>query len=137
MGAKEEMNKETVRKAIEAFNMRDLEAYWDCHTEDTTYHEVYFTEPQTKEQMSKFMLDLWDSYPDWIIENKQMIACGDKVAIENEMSATFENDQGDLKATGKKFIIWEGVFFDMKDGKIQHMRMYMDRKSQEQQLGLS
>ena len=87
--------------------------------------------------MSKFVLDLWDSYPDWIIENKNMIASGDKVAIENEMSATFKNDQGDLKATGKKFIIWEGVFFDMKDGKIQHMRMYMDRKFQEQQLGLS
>ena len=137
MGAEEEKNMETVRRAIEAFNNRDLEAYWDCHTEDTTYLEVYFTEPQTKAQMSKFILDLWDSYPDWIIKNKNMIACGDKVAIENEMSATFENDQGDLKATGKKFVIWEGVFFDMKDGKIQHMRMYMDRKSQEQQLGLS
>ena len=137
MGAREEKNMETVRKAIEAFNQRDLEAYWDCHTQDTTYHEVYFTEPQTKDQMSRFMLDLWDSYPDWIIKNKNMIASGDKVAIENEMSATFENDQGELKATGKKFVVWEGVFFDMKDGKIQHMRMYMNRKSQEQQLGLS
>ena len=137
MGAKEEKNKETVRKAIEAFNRQDLEAYWSYHTEDTTSHEVYFEKPLTKEEMSKFVPELWHSYPDWFIDTKNMIASGDTVAIENVMSATFENDQGDLKATGKKFVVREGVFFDMKDGKIQHVRVYLDRKSQEQQLGLS
>ena len=136
MGTKEEKNKETVRKAIEAFNRQDLEAYWSYHTEDTTSHEVYFEKPLTKEEMSKFVPELWHSYPNWFIDTKNMIASGDTVAIENVMSATFKNDQGDLKATGKKFVVREGVFFDMKDGKIQHVRVYLDRKSQEQQLGL-
>lgn len=137
MSTKEERNKESVRKAIEAFNRQDLEAYWSYHTEDTTSHEVYFPEPLSKEEMSKFVPQLWHSYPDWHIETKNMIAVGDMVAIENVMTATFVNDQGDVKATGKKFTVREGVIFEMENGRIKHVRVYLDRKSQEQQLGLA
>lgn len=137
MSTREERNKETIRKALVAFNHQDLEGYWSYHTEDTTSHEVYFPEPLTKEEMSKFVPQLWHSYPDWHIETKNMIAVGDMVAIENVMTATFVNDQGDVKATGKKFIVREGVIFEMEDGKIKHVRVFLDRKSQEQQLGLA
>ena len=137
MSTREESNKETVRKAIAAFNRQDLEGYWSYHTEDTTSHEVYFPEPLKKDEMSKFVPQLWHSYPDWHIETKNMIAVGDMVAIENVMTATFVNDQGDVKATGKKFIVREGVIFEMEGGKIKHVRVYLDRKSQEQQLGLA
>lgn len=133
----EERNKETVRKAIDAFNRQDLEAYWSYHTEDTTSHEVYFAEPLNKEQMTKFVPQLWHSYPDWLIETKTMIASGNMVAVENVMSATFVNDDGEIKATGKKFSVREGVFFEMEEGKIKHVRVYLDRKSQEEQLGLA
>lgn len=136
MTTKEERNKETVRKAIEAFNRQDLETYWSYHTEDTTSHEVYYPEPLTKEEMSRFVPQLWNSYPDWHIETRNMVASGDMVAIENIMTATFVKDQGEIKATGKKFTVREGVFFEMEDGKIKHVRVYLDRKSQEQQLGL-
>lgn len=137
MITKEERNKEAVRKAIDAFNRQDIEAYWSYHTEDTTSHEVYFAEPLTKEEMSKFVPQLWHSYPDWYIETKNMVASDDMVAVENVMSATFVNDDGDIKATGKKFSVREGVFFEMEDGKIKHVRVYLDRKSQEEQLGLA
>ena len=137
MGAKEEKNKEVVRKAIEAFNNQDLEAYWSYHTEDTTSHEVYFPEPLTKEEMSEFVPQLWESYPDWHIEMKSITAEGDMVAVENIMTATFENDFGDQKATGKSFRVREGVFFEMKDGLIHHVRIYLDQKTQEEQLGIA
>jgi len=133
----EERNKEVVLKAIEAFNQQDLDLYWSYHTEDTTSHEVHFADPLSKEEMSKFVYELWNSYPDWHIETKNIIAQGDSVAVENLMSATFERDQGDVKATGKAFSVPEGVFFDMKDGKIQYVRVYLDRKLQEEQLGLA
>jgi steroid delta-isomerase-like uncharacterized protein len=137
MGAKEEHNMEMVRKAIDAFNRQDLEGYWACHTEDTTSHEVYFPEPLTKAEMSKFVPELWKAYPDWRIETKTMVAQGDMVAVENIMTATFLHDHGDIKATGKSFNVREGVFFQMKDGKIQHVRVYLDRRSQDEQLGLA
>jgi steroid delta-isomerase-like uncharacterized protein len=136
MGEREERNKETVRGAIEAFNNRDLDLYWSFHTEDTTSHEVYFPEPLSKEEMSKFVPQLWHSYPDWHIETKSMTAEGDMVAVENIMTATFEHDFGDQKATGRSFTVREGVFFQMKDGKIQHVRIYLDQKTQNEQLGI-
>jgi steroid delta-isomerase-like uncharacterized protein len=132
----EDRNMETVRKAIEAFNNQDLDAYWSHHTDDTTSHEVYFPKPLTKAEMSQFVPQLWHSYPDWRIETKSMIADGDTVAVENVMTATFARDYGDIKATGRSFTVREGVFFEMKDGKIQHVRVYLDRRSQEEQLGL-
>ena len=135
MGEKEEKNKEVVLGAIDAFNKQDLERYWSYHTEDTTSHEVYFPEPLTKAEMSKFVPEIWHAYPDWHIETKTIIAEGDIVAVENVMTATFVNDHGELKATGKSFRVPEGVIFQMKDGKIQHVRIYLDRKSQEEQLG--
>lgn len=131
----EERNMEAVRNAIDAFNRQDLEAYWSYHTEDTTSHEVYFPEPLTKAEMTKFVPALWHSYPDWHIETQTMIASGNMVAVENVMSATFVNDDGETKATGKKFSVREGVFFEMENGKIKHVRVYLDRKSQEEQLG--
>ena len=135
MGAKEGKHKEVVLAAIDAFNKQDLELYWSYHTEDTTSHEVYFPDPLTKAEMSKFVPELWHSYPDWHIDTKTIIAEGDIVAVENIMTATFVNDHGDLKATGKSFSVPEGVIFQMKDGKIQHVRIYLDSKSQAEQLG--
>jgi steroid delta-isomerase-like uncharacterized protein len=137
MGAKEDRNKEAVRGAIEAFNKQDLDLYWSYHTEDTTSHEVYFPDPLTKAEMSKFVPELWHSYPDWHIETKSITAEGDMVAVENIMTATFVRDQGDVKATGKSFSVREGVFFEMKDGKIHHVRIYLDQKSQQEQLGIA
>ena len=137
MGIKEEKNKEVVRNAIAAFNKQDLDLYWSYHTEDTTSHEVYFPEPLTKAQMSEFVPQLWHSYPDWHIETKTIIAEGDMVAVENIMTATFVRDQGDVKATGKSFSLREGVIFEMKDGLIHHVRIYLDQKTQNEQLGLA
>lgn len=137
MGAKEDQNKEVVHKAIEAFNKQDLEQYWSCHTEDTTSHEVYFPNPLTKAEMSKFVPELWHAYPDWHIETKTILAEGDMVAVENVMTATFKRDHGEIKATGKSFTVREGVFFEMKDGKIHHVRVYLDRRSQDEQLGIA
>ncbi|HSA62515.1 MAG TPA: ester cyclase [Nitrospiraceae bacterium] len=135
MGTKEERNMEVVRKAIEAFNRQNLEEYFACHTEDATSHEVYYPEPLNLKDQAEFVPQLWHSYPDWHIETKALVAMGDSVAVENIMTATFERDFGDQKATGKSFVVREGVFFDMKDGKIQHVRVYLDRRSQEEQLG--
>jgi steroid delta-isomerase-like uncharacterized protein len=137
MVTKEEQNKEVVRRAIAAFNNRDLEAYWACHTDDTTSHEVYFPEPLSKADMSKFVPQLWHAYPDWHIDTKSITAEGDLVAVENVMTATFVNDMGDQKATGKSFTVREGVFFQMKDGLIHHVRIYLDQKTQNEQLGIA
>lgn len=134
---KEERNKETVLNAIAAFNQQDLDLYWSYHTEDTTSWEVYFEEPLTKAQMSEFVPQLWKTFPDWHIETKTILAMGDKVVVENVMSATFINEYRGQPPTGKKFSVGECVFFDMQDGKIKDVRVYLDRKTQDAQMGIT
>ncbi len=133
----QERNKAVVRGAIDAFNQQDLDLYWSFHTEDTTSWEVYFLEPLTKAQMSTFVPKLWHAYPDWHIETKTMIAQDSRVVVENVMTATFVRDYEGVKATGRTFSVREAVFFDMQDGRIKDVRVYLDRKSQDEQLGLS
>lgn len=131
----QEKNKQTVRKAIAAFNQQDLNLFWSFHTEDTTSHEVYFPEPLTKAQMSEFVPGLWYSYPDWNIETINMIAQDNVVVVENIMTATFVNDDGALKATGRIFSVRECVFFEFQGDKIKDVRVFLDRQQQEEQLG--
>ena len=135
MGEQQERNKETVRKAIAAFNKQDLEEFWSYHTDDTTSAEVYFPEPLTKAEMSEFVPKLWAAYPDWTIDTKTMIAQNNVVIVENIMTATFKNDFDDQKATGKTFSVREAVFFIFHGDKIKDVRVFLDRQSQEEQLG--
>ena len=135
MGEQQERNKETVRKAIAAFNTQDLEEFWSYHTEDTTSAEVYFPKPLTKAEMSEFVPKLWAAYPDWTIDTKTMIAQDNVVVVENIMTATFKNDFEDQKATGKTFSVREAVFFIFQGEKIKDVRVFLDRQSQEEQLG--
>lgn len=132
----QERNKAAVRGAIDAFNRQDLALYWSFHTDDTTSWEVYFPEPLTKAQMSEFVPKLWRAYPDWTIQTKTMIAQGNRVVVENVMTATFAGNYEGVKATGRTFSVREAVFFVMQDGKIKDVRVYLDRKSQDEQLGL-
>jgi steroid delta-isomerase-like uncharacterized protein len=65
-----------------------------------------------------------------------MIVEGDTVAIENVVTGTFVNDLAGVKATGRSYVVREGVFFDLSDGKISAERIYQDQKTVEQQVGL-
>lgn len=128
-------NKEVVRNAIAAFNARDLDLFFSYHTEDTTSKEVYFEEPLGRDEFREFLEEFWYSYPDAHIDTKNMVAEGNTVVVENVLSATFENDFGDVEATGRSYTVNEAVFFELKGGKIKAARIYMDRKTIEEQLG--
>jgi steroid delta-isomerase-like uncharacterized protein len=132
----EERNKEVIRQAIQAFNDRDLDRFFSLHTEDTTSHEVYFPEPLGRDQFRAFLEEFLEAYPDAHIETQNMVAQGNQVAIENVFTATFLKPLKGVQPTGKSFLIREGVFFELKDGKIHRARIYLDQKTAEEQLGL-
>ncbi len=70
------------------------------------------------------------------IDTRTIIAQDSRVVVENVMTATFVHDYEGVKATGRVFSVREAVFFDMQDGLIKDVRVYLDRKSQDEQLGL-
>jgi steroid delta-isomerase-like uncharacterized protein len=132
----EERNEEIVRQAIQAFNDRDLDRFFSLHTEDATSHEVYFPEPLERNEFRAFLEEFLEAYPDARIETQNMVAQGNQVAIENVFTATFLKPLKGVQPTGKSFTIREGVFFELKDGKIHRARIYLDQKTAEEQLGL-
>jgi steroid delta-isomerase-like uncharacterized protein len=135
--SREERNKEVVRQAIRALNERDLDRFFSYHTDDTMSHEVYFPKPLTRDEFRAFLEEFLDAYPDARIETQTMVAQGDFVAIENVFTATFAKPLKGMQPTGKTFTIREGVFFELKDGKVRRARIYLDRKTLEQQIGLA
>lgn len=134
--SQQENNKEVVRKAIQAFNDRDLDLFFSFHTEDTTSHEVYFSEPLQRDEFRIFLVEFMQAYPDARINTQNMVADGNTVVVENVLTATFENDIGGVKATGRSYQAREAVFFELENGKIKAARIYLDQKSIDQQLGL-
>jgi len=133
---REEENKETVRNAVQALNDRDLDRFFSYHTEDTTSHEVYFPRPLQRDEFREFLGQFLQAYPDAHIETQNMVSEGNTVAIENVMTATFANDFRGVKATGRRYSVQEGVFFELEGGKIKAARIYLDQKTLEEQLGL-
>ena len=130
----DEQKKEVVRKAIEAFNHRDLDLYLSYHTEDATSWEVYFDKPLDIKESTEYIPDYWHAFPDAKVDPQAMYVSGDMVIVENVVSGTFVNEFLGQKPTGKRFEQPEGVFFELRDGKIGAVRIYMDRKTQEEQL---
>ena len=133
---KEERNMEVVRRAIRALNDRDVDGFLSNFTEDGTSHEVFFPEPLNLEEFRPFLEEWLDAYPDAKIETQNMVAEGDKVAVENIVSGTFKKDLSGNKATGRHYQAREGVFFDLSGGKIRAERIYLDQKHIEEQLGI-
>ncbi len=138
MGEEEtlERNKQVVRQAIQALNDRDLDRFFSYHTADTTSHEVYFPAPLGRAEFRAFLEEWLVAYPDARIDTRNMVAEGDVVAVENVFSATFARPFRGAQPTGRSFTIREGVFFELRDGKIHRARIYLDQKTAEQQLGL-
>lgn len=133
----EHKNADTVRKAIDAFNRRDLDGFFSYHTPDTTSHEVYFPKPLGRDEFRSFLGRFLRAYPDARIETQSLVVEGDVVVVENVLTATFVNDLDEVRATGRAYRAREAVVFELEGGKIKAARIYLDQKSIEQQLGLA
>jgi C-1 hydroxylase len=133
---KEEQNMRTVQQAIRALNDRDIERFLSHFTEDGTSHEVFFQDPLTLDEFRPFLEEWLNAYPDTHIDTRTMLAEGDAVVVENIVTGTFQNDLGEVKATGRSYTAREMVFFDMQNGKIKAERIYQDQKHIEEQLGI-
>lgn len=132
----DEQKKQVVKKTIEAFNKRDLDLYLSYHTDDATSWEVYFDKPLGIKESLEFVPNYWRAFPDAKVETQAMFVSGDMVIVENIVTGTFVNEFLGQKPTGKRFEQREGVFFELRDGKIAAVRIYLDRKTQEEQLGI-
>jgi len=133
----DEEKKDVVRNTIAAFNARDLALYLSYHMQDATSWEVYFKEPLGIKESVEFIPAYWQAFPDARVETQRMYVSGDHVFVENIVSGTFMQEFLGKKPTGKRFEQREGVIFELRADKIAAVRIYLDRKTQEEQLGVA
>lgn len=130
-------SKQLIRKWIDAFVKKDLEAVMDCYADNAVNFQVAAGEPAVgKEQIRKDMKEFFKGFPDSysIVEN--IIADEDWAAWEWNGGGTFTGEFYGNQPTGKSFELRGCGFLQFKDGKIVFQRGYWDKLTWFKQVGL-
>jgi ketosteroid isomerase-like protein len=129
-----EENVEVVERAIAAVNDRDLEGYFACCTEDIELRTplasiggVY----EGQEDIRRFFADLEDTSPDFRLDVERMEAISqDRILALMHVTATG-------RASGIPTPAATANLYDLVDGKIRRVRIFLDRQQALEAAGLS
>ena len=130
-------SKKLIRKWIDAFTKKDLEAVMDCYADNAVNFQVAAGEPAVgKEQIRKDTAEFFKGFPDSysIVEN--IIADEDRAAWEWNGGGTFGGEFYGNQPTGKSYQLRGCGFFQFKDGKIIFQRGYWDKLTWFSQVGI-
>lgn len=131
-------SKKLLRKWIEAFINKDLDAVMECYGDDAVNFQVATGEPAIgKEGIRRDMAEFFRGFPDSysIVEN--IIADEDWAAWEWLGGGTFAGEFYANQPTGKSYELRGCGFFQFKDGKIIYQRGYWDKLTWFSQVGLN
>jgi steroid delta-isomerase-like uncharacterized protein len=110
-----EENKALVRRVIELWNRRDLDAFFEVLAPEYVEHlpsgDVYLG------QLKKYAGTFFTAFPDISITVKEMVAEGDKVAALVNWKATHQGEYMGIPATGKKIDISVAMIIKIRGGK--------------------
>ena len=127
-------NVEIVRRAVAAVNLRDIDGYLACCTND-----VQLTTPLAEvtgaydgpDGIRRFFTDLTDTSPDFRISIERVEAVGpDRVLASMHVAGTG-------RASGIPNEARTGNVYDLTDGKIERIRIFVSREEALQAAGLS
>jgi len=126
-------NLELVKRAIAALNERDIDRYLACCTEDIELHTplaaiggVY----NGPDGIRRFFADVSDAGPDLRVTIERLEAIGaDRVL-------TFEHFSISGRATGIPTPADSAGVFDLAEGKIKRIRIFLDRAEALEAVGL-
>jgi ketosteroid isomerase-like protein len=127
-------NVETVKRAIAAVNERDIDAYLSCCTKDvqlsTPLAEVSGVY-EGADGIRRFFADVGDTGPDFQLTIERVEAIGpDRVLAFMLVTATG-------RASGIPQDARTGNVYDLADGKIKRIRIFVDRDEALEAAGLS
>ena len=133
----EEQNKELVKRAWEAWNKGDFEAYKEVVApEYVWYLPSRSTKPMSREETIEFVKMLRKAFPDISWSMEELIATEDKVIIRFIERGTHEGEFQGIPATGNKYETSGISIFRIENGKIVEEREEFDVLGLMQQLGL-
>ncbi len=110
-----EDNKALIRRVIELWNRRDMDAFFEVLAPE--YVEHLPSGDVSLEQLKKYAHTFFNAFPDIKITIKDMVAEEDKVAALVNWKATHQGEYLGIPATGKKIDIDVVMIIKIKDGK--------------------
>jgi steroid delta-isomerase-like uncharacterized protein len=116
-----------LEQKFECWNSRDFEGAAACYTEDGTHHDQTLGVTWTAKEVAEFTKAAFDTNPELRFEIVNSFQTDSFVAGELIMHGRFENDMGDVKATGKPLKIHFACFGEIRDGKIYRMTDYYNK----------
>lgn len=130
-------SKKLIRKWIEAFTKKDLEAVINCYADDAVNFQVAAGEPAVgKEQIRQDTAEFFRGFPDSYSTVENIIADEDWAAWEWNGGGTFSGEFYGVQPTGKFFELRGCGFFQFENGKIILQRSYWDKLTWFSQVGL-
>lgn len=126
-------NVRLVERAIAAINARDIERYRACCTEDVKLETPMAAVGGVYEGIDgirRFLTDIEEAVPDWQIELDGVEEVGSKWVI------AFLRNSSTGRASGVRMAWPQTNVYDLIDGKISHIRIFLDRQEALKAVGL-
>jgi steroid delta-isomerase-like uncharacterized protein len=110
-----EDNKALVRRVVDFWNRRDLDAFFNILAPE--YVEHLPTGDVLLEQLKQYSATFFDAFPDITLSIEQMVAEADMVAARIRWRGTHRDTFMGIPPTGKKFDIVNAIFIKVVRGK--------------------
>jgi steroid delta-isomerase-like uncharacterized protein len=130
-----EANATAVRRWIDAYNDRDMEAEAAARTPDFGAHVPGAPGPLNSEAWVGFVSSFADAFPDLRLTVEDVVANEDRTAARVTFRGTHHGDFQGVPATGRSVTFTSIEFNRMADGKIAEHWVELDLLGLLQQLG--
>jgi steroid delta-isomerase-like uncharacterized protein len=129
---------QAVRDLVARFNAKDLEGMLGLYADDAALYEPFLEEPIAgKDALRAFHEELFRSFPDERLELEQLLSDGDFVVARLVAGATHSGDFLGMPPTGRRFSVRECTVFELRDGLVRNVWVYVDSGSIARQLGFA
>jgi predicted ester cyclase len=113
-------------RRVEAWKRRDPVALAADHTEHGTVVSPIFSKIKGREPIQRSYESLFQSFPDWTMNNEPPLIDGDRVAVPFTANATHAGRFMGLDGTGRRCEIHGVLLMQMVDGLIAAERRVYD-----------
>ena len=128
-------NKALVRRVIELWNRRDMDAFFEiCAPE---YVEHLPSGDLSLEQLKKYAPTFFAAFPDIQLTISDIVAEGDRVACYIKWGGTHKGPMMNIPPTGKNVKLTQIDMYRIENGKVIERRVAGDRLGLLEQLGVA
>lgn len=128
---------ELLRANTELMNAQSWDRYMATFAEDVVWEDDILPEPLVGRAAAAQTMEMfYAAFPDLHFEVERAFACGNQGAVAWRVTGTHEGDFAGIPATGRRINYHSGGIVELRDGKISHIRTYVNTGVIMQQLGV-